>query len=142
MGVSVCVKLLDLNFNSRMNTFSDRLVTIRKKHSQTKLAEWLGVSVRSLLHYEKGERFPNAERLELLCRSASISPTWLILGEGPMLLTEDDTGQPKELIEQLQLERELTRELALENRELRIELDKARAAPTDKDHKDRLRHSA
>ncbi|MBI9081900.1 MAG: helix-turn-helix transcriptional regulator [Pseudodesulfovibrio sp.] len=132
-----------------MSTFAERLKTVRARHSQVKLAEWLGVSVRSLVHYENGERYPNAEKLELLCRSTGVSPTWLILGEGPMLLASERIEKSPEGREclrcnqheiDLREERTVNRELAVENRQLlkengdlRVDLErmKARAAPDD-----------
>lgn len=53
----------------RITMFRDNLRNIRKKNrvSQTELAEYLGVSQRTVSHYEKGDCEPS---LTLLCKIA------------------------------------------------------------------------
>ncbi len=48
----------------------------------------LGIHLTSYGRYERGERSPDLEFIEKVCREFNISPTWLILGEGPMRLEE------------------------------------------------------
>ncbi|MBC15442.1 MAG: hypothetical protein CL942_00160 [Desulfovibrio sp.] len=71
-----------------MSDFSERLKVVIDRHTARKVAAWLGVSTRSLSFYENGERHPKSNKLELLCRETGISPSWLLLGVGPMLISQ------------------------------------------------------
>lgn len=65
-------------------TIGDRIQLIRGGQSQTAFAELLGLSRSSLVRYERGERQPDAELLERVCRQFNINGHWLLTGFGPM----------------------------------------------------------
>ena len=71
--------------------FSERIRQLRGKTSQREFAERIGVNINSLRHYEKGARRPNVDILENICKYTGASPTWLVLGEGPVKLDQEGT---------------------------------------------------
>jgi len=65
--------------------FAERLLEARKKNtnlSQKEFAEALGVSHRTLVGYEAGERFPTSETIYKIYKITNIDLNWLITGEG------------------------------------------------------------
>lgn len=50
---------------------------------------------RSAQNYLRGERTPNAETVATICARMGISANWLLLGLGPMALSEDPPGLQK-----------------------------------------------
>lgn len=50
-----------------------------------------GVSVPSLYRYEKGERFPGAREIRLLCDALRTTPNWLVIGGKADAMTSADT---------------------------------------------------
>lgn len=71
-----------------MVEFQDRLKQIRGKLTQDEISSRLDIHAITYGRYERGERLPDAEFVEKVCRTFNVSPTWLILGEGPMSLNE------------------------------------------------------
>lgn len=71
-----------------MDAFQDRLKLIRGKLTQDDLSKLLDIHLVTYGRYERGERSPDGQFIEKICRVFNISPTWLILGEGPMRLDE------------------------------------------------------
>lgn len=67
-----------------MSTFQERLKQVRGKLDQGEMSAQLGIHLTSYGRYERGERSPDLEFIEKVCRTFNVSPTWLILGEGPM----------------------------------------------------------
>ena len=47
-----------------------------------RFAQQTGVSKNTLINYRDGATSPSADFLEKLCRDFSVSPEWLLLGEG------------------------------------------------------------
>jgi len=71
-----------------MSTFQDRLKQVRGKLDQGEMSARFGIHLTSYGRYERGERSPDLEFIDKVCRTFNVSPTWLILGEGPMSLNE------------------------------------------------------
>ena len=68
--------------------FGDRLRIFLKAQrlTQKKLAEILGVHEKSVQNHVRGKTIPSLSVLELMAKKVGISPTWLITGEGEMLI--------------------------------------------------------
>jgi len=58
----------------------DRIKRVRGTLSRKAFGDMLNVSLNTITRYETGERSPDSDFIELLCKSFNISPTWLILG--------------------------------------------------------------
>lgn len=73
-----------------------------------------------------GKSLPNFEVGLKICNHFHISPKWLLFGEGPMQLAEADTSaslvaevnQSSDIEAELIREREMNRDLVVENRQL------------------------
>lgn len=76
-----------------MSTFPERLKQVRGKLDQGEMSTQLGIHLTSYGRYERGERSPDLEFIEKVCRTFNVSPTWLILGEGPMRPGEITPGE-------------------------------------------------
>ena len=70
--------------------FKDRLKELRKteKLTQQELADKLKIGRSNVACYETGKTNPGASAIALICRTFSVSETWLRTGEGSMY-TED-----------------------------------------------------
>jgi len=77
-----------------MSKFQDRLRQVRGKLTQEEISNQLDIHSITYGRYERGERSPGVEFVEKVCRAFNISPTWLILGEGPMRLDEAAVPAP------------------------------------------------
>lgn len=77
-----------------MGSFQDRLKQVRGKITQADMSDKLGIPFVSYGRYERGERSPDLEFIEKVCQTFDISPTWLILGEGPMHRGEASEAAP------------------------------------------------
>lgn len=80
-------------------TFSDKILAIREKFSlsQSELAQLIGVSGSTLGLIERGKTTsPNADLLANLASKLSISPSWLLNGEGEMLKAASEASQRQE----------------------------------------------
>ena len=121
---------------------SERISMLRGKIPREEFSEGTGVSGQTLYKYEKKLSTPTIEFVDLLCKKFKISHRWLITGDGPMRLEEDQPvstsqqrqSQPSEITASIpcarceRLEEELTeerrerRELSAELREVNAEL--------------------
>jgi transcriptional regulator with XRE-family HTH domain len=63
-----------------MYSFSDNLKTIRKKRgmSQAQLADKLGISQRSVSHYEENTRYPTIDKVYDIARALDVTIEELI----------------------------------------------------------------
>lgn len=70
--------------------FKDRIKELRKAKglTQFEFADRLKVSRNNIAGYETGRTAPSASAISLICRTFSVSETWLRTGEGGMY-TED-----------------------------------------------------
>ena len=70
--------------------FKDRIKELRKAKGLTQLefADALKVSRNNIAGYETGRTDPSASAISLICKTFSVSETWLRTGEGSMY-TED-----------------------------------------------------
>ena len=73
-----------------------RIKYIRGKLSQSEFALALGVSQRTIGHYEKDERDPTASFVKSICAKYAISSEWLLAGEGNMSKTADVSAVKKD----------------------------------------------
>ncbi|MDL2313370.1 helix-turn-helix domain-containing protein [Desulfovibrio sp. OttesenSCG-928-C14] len=72
-----------------MSTIGDRIKIARGSMNQADFGKIAGISQRTVGHYEKNERTPDAEFLAKICSGLNISPEWLLLGVGPKAKTAD-----------------------------------------------------
>lgn len=117
------------------------------------LARALSIKPQSIAAARKRGQIPSGW-VEKVAEKFEVSADWLFFGVGEMLrgkIPQLTTQNHSELEQAFAKEKELTRELALENRqllkdnaELRVELEKmkARAAPEDKTPPEATRKSA
>ena len=70
--------------------FKDRLKELRKaeKLTQREFADKLGIKRSTISNYDIGRSEPSKSVISLICRTFSVSETWLRTGEGSMY-TED-----------------------------------------------------
>lgn len=75
--------------------FKDRLKELRKaeKLTQQELADKLKIGRSNVACYETGKTNPGASALALICRTFSVSETWLRTGEGSMYTEDRDEKQ-------------------------------------------------
>lgn len=77
--------------------FAERLSEARKKNtnlSQKEFAEALGISHRTLVGYEAGERFPTSETIYKIHKITNIDLNWLITGESQKTFNLDSLFSP------------------------------------------------
>ena len=75
-----------------MSTVAGRLLQVRGKTKQGDFAKLLGINPNTLRTYENGRSLPNQDFLARVCVQFSVSPSWLLLGEGPMRVGEKLPG--------------------------------------------------
>lgn len=124
-----------------MNNFADRIKLVRGSMTQSAFASELGINPNTLRAYEKGRSIPPADILARICGAFNISTEWALFGAGEMKVgkTSESRGCPEvedELAQEIALTRELaleTRQLLKENASLRVELErlKARSSPDE-----------
>lgn len=73
-----------------MNTISERIKEIRKRHNltQQKLAERIGVKQNTIAQYEIGRNTPLDPVITSICREFRIREEWLRTGEGDMEIAD------------------------------------------------------
>lgn len=73
--------------------FGERLKQIRNSHSMTHqdFAESLGITRLTVIRYENGERFPDAQFLLALHEKYFVDINWLLTGKGDMGLSNQGT---------------------------------------------------
>jgi len=59
----------------------------------SRFAQQTGVSKNTLINYRDGATSPSADFLEKVCRDFSVSPNWLLLGEGAEAGTDSASGR-------------------------------------------------
>lgn len=71
-------------YGSMDSTFAQRLREARKARgmTQAELARTLEIHEVELARYERGRFKPRQERAERLAQALSVSPAWLVFGEG------------------------------------------------------------
>lgn len=67
-----------------MSNIGERLKLVRGKRSGEEFATSLGVHLQTLYRYERGERTPDIDFIQLVSKKESISLEWLISGIGSM----------------------------------------------------------
>lgn len=70
---------------------SERISMLRGKTPREEFSEGTGVSGQTLYKYEKKLSTPTIEFVDLLCKKFKINHRWLITGDGPMRLEEDQS---------------------------------------------------
>lgn len=93
---------------------TDRIKEIISKFfdTQANFAKYLGISRQSVFRYINGDNQLTIQTLIKLANDYNINPTWLLLGQGNMLLSDNDSINNDELIKQLQ---EKINQLEIEN---------------------------
>ncbi len=115
-----------------MPTIGARIKKVRGNLSQAEFATIIGFSQRTIGHYEKDERSPDAEAIKNICAKFSVDPRWLLFGDenfAPPAKPVDSSPEqaPPSGLEFRQLEREL-RQLLRDNADLRVEVERLRHA--------------
>ncbi len=112
-----------------MTTIAERLLLLRGSTKQGEFARLLGINPNTLRSYENGRSLPNQDILERICVQFSVSPSWLLLGQGAMKVSDEavevspQTGFHQEEVTATPLETKLSRleqELDEERQERRI----------------------
>lgn len=67
-----------------MSSIGERLKLVRGKRSGEEFATFLGVHLQTLYRYERGERTPDIDFVQLVSNKENISIEWLISGKGTM----------------------------------------------------------
>ena len=81
-----------------MNDFAKRLRELRGEVSREEFAKLIGVTPRTLINYEQGERLPKIDVIKLICSQLDVSSDWLISGKGKIPKTANGKQQNKNLI--------------------------------------------
>lgn len=83
---------------------TDRIKEVISKFfdTQANFAKYLGISRQSVFRYINGDNQLTIQTLVKLANDFNINPTWLLLGKGNMLLSDNDSINNDELIKQLQ----------------------------------------
>ncbi|MDO9584377.1 MAG: helix-turn-helix domain-containing protein [Desulfomicrobium sp.] len=68
------------------------LFLLTKNITRAKLGEALGVTGTTIASYCTGKSKPNSDFLEAAANVFDLNPMWLLIGAGPMILTEDEHG--------------------------------------------------
>ncbi|MDD7908527.1 helix-turn-helix transcriptional regulator [Pseudovibrio exalbescens] len=71
-----------------------RLIDVRGDEKRVDYCKRLGLSPHTYRDYETGKSLPNADVLKAIAKAHDLSLNWLILGEGPMRLDEQETARP------------------------------------------------
>ena len=71
-------------FNERFSYLMDKVL----KLSSNALGTSLGANISSILRYRNGQNSPNIEFVEKLCKHYGISSNWLLLGIGPVKISD------------------------------------------------------
>ena len=79
-----------------MTTIAERFLLLRGKAKQGDFAKELGINPNTLRSYENGRSIPNQELLQQICVQFSVSPAWLLLGNGPMRTAKASSEETKE----------------------------------------------
>lgn len=97
---------------------TDRIKEIISKFfdTQANFAKYLGISRQSVFRYINGDNQLTIQTLVKLANDYNINPTWLLLGKGNMLLSDNDNINNNEIIQQLQ---DRLKELEIENKVLK-----------------------
>jgi transcriptional regulator with XRE-family HTH domain len=74
-----------------LKTLGERLKFIQKKSGKTlpEFAKSLGVSRDSLINYQQNRTSPSSRFISTFCKLYRVNPTWLLLGEGELVLGEE-----------------------------------------------------
>lgn len=119
----------------------ERIKEIRGNETVASFCNKLGIHRNTLPRYESGDRNPDAAFLEAICRHYNVSPTWLLLGEGPKEL------QPHEVDGQVDMMKDIYFDdpEAIKRRQHRVEeqerlLKLSREKFTEIFHRHRLEH--
>jgi transcriptional regulator with XRE-family HTH domain len=98
------------------------LFLLKKNITRAKLGEALGVTGTTIASYCTGKSKPNSDFLEAAANVFDLNPMWLLVGAGPMILTEDEYGCPfreeEEMVDYQAQILKLKHELADKDREL------------------------
>jgi phage repressor protein C with HTH and peptisase S24 domain len=78
-----------------MAAFADRLALARQRAGLKKpsaLAALVSVGEKTITNYEAGRTMPGAEVVQELSKALGVTVSWLVSGEGPMLLEGQNDG--------------------------------------------------
>lgn len=85
---------------------TDRIKEIISKFfdTQANFAKYLGISRQSVFRYINGDNQLTIQTLIKLANDYNINPTWLLLGQGNMLLSDNDKISSSQQLQALQEE--------------------------------------
>lgn len=73
-----------------METFAERIRTLRGRKKQDEFAKELGIHTNTLGRWERGQAEPDISTAQKICTLLGVSPYWLLSGDGPMLDKDRD----------------------------------------------------
>jgi len=76
-------------------SIGDRLKALRGDSSQGDFSQRIGFHKNTVGKYERGERTPDVDFLRTVCERLSVSPDWLLWGQGPMRRGESAPAAPQ-----------------------------------------------
>lgn len=76
-----------------MNSIGNRLKSIRGKQSGEEFSKLLGTHLQTIYRYERGERKPDIDFIQLVSKKTGVSIEWLITGEGLMYPREQNKAE-------------------------------------------------
>lgn len=84
-------------------TLGERIKKVRKALdlTQQKFAEQIGTTQNNIASYEIGRREPSAAAINNICKTFSISETWLRTGEGEMFVQRSEDDELAAAVERL-----------------------------------------
>lgn len=77
-------KTQELDMTLPAETLGSRLKALRGEKSREEFASYFGIHAQTLRKYEIDQRTPGADFLKDVCERLTISPAWLLMGEGEM----------------------------------------------------------
>jgi len=77
-----------------METFGERLKTIRGSQSREAFASAFNVHPNTLARWEKNERSPDVAFVQRIAKDKGVNPNWLLLGEGVAYDSERVKNEP------------------------------------------------
>ena len=75
-------------------SIGDRLKALRGDSSQGDFSQRIGFHKNTVGKYERGERTPDVDFLRTVCERLSVSPDWLLWGQGPIRRGENAPAAP------------------------------------------------
>lgn len=93
-----------------------RIKQLRGKESRKSFCDRLGIAQRTLIRYENGERRPDSDFIEMICKAYNVTADWLIFGEQDNH-QKTTTNQQPDIIKNLNTTKPTTTPMLIEQEE-------------------------